>query len=352
MLAITQRRRSEHRGCQGAQHFLGEIHEVAVVAVGLVELEHGELGVVLGRNAFVPEISVDLEHLFESAHHQALEIELGRDAQEEVHVERVMMRLERLRVRAAGNRLHHRRLDLEETPARHEFADRVHNAAARLEHAARLLAHDEVHVALAVLLLLVRESVEFLRQRPQRLHEQTQLRHFKGKLAGLGLEKGSARAEDVAEVVMLEGLVRSLADGVARNVELDAAAHVLHGRETGLAHEALEHHAAGDGRFHGLRLDLLVGFPAPGLVQVGCEVLAAEVVREGGAALSQFGELRAPLRDYLVFVLLQRLLGHRCYTPFFKLAVMKSSRSPSSTLCVSPFSTPVRRSLMRDWSST
>src|SRR6266852_7670545 len=262
------------------------------------------------------------------------------------------MRLEGPGVRAAGDRLHHRRFDLEETLARHEFADRVHDAAARLEHAARLLAHDEVHVALAVLLLLVRESVELPRQGPQRLYKQTQLRHFKGKLAGLGLEKGSARTEDVAEVVMLEGLVRNLADRVAGDVDLDAAAHVLHGRETRLAHEALEHHAAGDGCFHGLRLDLLVGFPAPGLVQVGCEVLAAEVVREGGAALSQFGELRAPLRDELVFVLLQRLLGHRCYTPFFRLAVMKSSRSPSSTLCVSPFSTPVRRSLMRDWSST
>jgi len=56
--------------------------------------------------------------------------------------------------------------------------------------------------------------------------------------------------------------------------------------------------------------------------------------------------------DDLVFVLLRRMLRHRCYTPFLRLAVMKSSRSPSSTLCVSPFSTPVRRSLMRDWSST
>jgi len=31
---------------------------------------------------------------------------------------------------------------------------------------------------------------------------------------------------------------------------------------------------------------------------------------------------------------------------------MKSSRSPSSTAWVAPFSTPVRKSLMRDWSST
>src|SRR6185312_10070923 len=38
--------------------------------------------------------------------------------------------------------------------------------------------------------------------------------------------------------------------------------------------------------------------------------------------------------------------------PDFKLASMNSSRSPSSTFCVSVRSTPVRRSLMRLWSST
>src|SRR6185437_4877215 len=38
--------------------------------------------------------------------------------------------------------------------------------------------------------------------------------------------------------------------------------------------------------------------------------------------------------------------------PDFRLASMNSSRSPSSTFCVSERSTPVRRSLMRLWSST
>ena len=246
------------------------------------------------------------------------------------------MRLERLCVRAARDRLHHRRLDLEETLARHEFPDHLHDAAARLEHAARLLAHDEVHVALAVLLLLVGEPVEFLRQRPQRLHEQAQVRHFHRKLAGLGLEQASLGAEDVAEVVVLEGLVRALADAVAGDVELDAPAHVLHRGEARLAHDALEHHAAGY-RGHDLpRLDFLVRFCAPRAVQVGREMLAREIVRKGSTAPSQLGELGAPLRDDLVFVLSR--LGHRCYTPFFRLAEMKSSRSPSRTLCVSPFS--------------
>jgi hypothetical protein len=65
-----------------------------VVRVGLVELEHGELGVVLGADAFVAEVAVDLVDAVEAADDQALEVELGRDAQEEIEIERVVVRLE------------------------------------------------------------------------------------------------------------------------------------------------------------------------------------------------------------------------------------------------------------------
>ncbi len=44
--------------------------------------------------------------------------------------------------------------------------------------------------------------------------------------------------------------------------------------------------------------------------------------------------------------------GRPHHTPCFRLAAMKSSRSPSSTACVLPTSWLVRRSLIRDWSST
>ena len=45
---------------------LGERHHVRVVAVGLVELEHRELGVVAGRQPLVAEHPPDLEHLLEA----------------------------------------------------------------------------------------------------------------------------------------------------------------------------------------------------------------------------------------------------------------------------------------------
>ena len=67
-----------------------------VVGVGLVELEHGELGVVAGRQALVAEDPADLEDLLEAAHHQPLQVQLGRDAQVEVGVEGVVVGDERL----------------------------------------------------------------------------------------------------------------------------------------------------------------------------------------------------------------------------------------------------------------
>jgi len=61
-------------------------------------------GVVLCGNPLVPEIPVDLEDPFESADGEALQIELRRDTQVEIHVERVVMRHERTRDSRAGDR--------------------------------------------------------------------------------------------------------------------------------------------------------------------------------------------------------------------------------------------------------
>lgn len=93
---------TEHRLGQLAEQFLGQVHVVFVVGVGLVELEHGEFGVVPGRDAFVTEVAVDLEDLLETADHQALEVQLRGDAQEHGHVQRVVMGLERFTAAPPG----------------------------------------------------------------------------------------------------------------------------------------------------------------------------------------------------------------------------------------------------------
>ena len=81
---VGDRRGAEHALRDLAEQRLGEVHQVAVVPVRLVELEHRELGVVPRRDAFVAEVAVDLEHLLEAADDQPLEVQLRRDAQEEL----------------------------------------------------------------------------------------------------------------------------------------------------------------------------------------------------------------------------------------------------------------------------
>ncbi|MDT4843283.1 hypothetical protein FQZ97_772090 [compost metagenome] len=218
-----------------------------------------------------------------------------------------MVRLERLGVRAARNRVQHGRLDFEEVVGHHELAQRAHGLAARGEaHAGRLVG-DQVDVALAVLLLLVGHAVELVGQRTQALGEQAQAADLDRQFAGLGLHERAFGTEDVAEVPALEVGVRLFTDGVARHVQLDAAGGVLHGREAGLAHHALEHHAAGhadgDGlRFKGFRLGA-----AMLLDQRRGAVAGLEVVRERdplafGLRRAQQLELFAAFDDELVVV--------------------------------------------------
>ena len=252
---------------------------------------------------FVAEVAVDLENLLEPAHHELLQVQLRRDAQVELHVERVVMRHERPRGGAARDRMHHRRLDLEVAARHEEFADRLHDLRSLDEHVARRGIGDEVHVALAIALLLVRHAVELLGQRTQSLGEQAHLACLDRELAGARLEEHAGGSHDVAQVPVLEGVERFLAHAVDGDVELDAAGHVLQRGEARLAHHALQQHAARDAHRDALGLELLVGLAAVARVEVARERVAAEIVGIRLAGGAQCRELVTALGDDLVLVL-------------------------------------------------
>jgi hypothetical protein len=142
---------------------------------------------------------------------------------------------------------------------------------------------DQVHITLAVFLLLVGHAVKIARQGPQALGQQAHAGGMDGKLASLGLEDLAFCRHDVAQVPVFEGGVQLFTDLVAREENLDTPGAVLQGRKTRLAHHALEHHAAGDlrgNRLGGQRLAILV---AVGGVQLAGMVGRLEVVRKGHA---------------------------------------------------------------------
>ena len=302
--------RAEQRVGEPLEQALDQVHQITVVGVRLVQLEHRELGVVARRQPLVTEVAVQLEHALEAAHHQALQVQLGRDAQVHVHVERVVVRDERLRHGAAGDHLHHRRLDLHEAERLEEVAQVLHDARALAEHLAALVAHDQVDIALPVALLDVREAMPLVGQRPQRLDQQPHALGLDGELAGLGLEERALGAEDVAHVPALEGVV-GVAERLLLQEHLDGTAVVLQLGEARLAHDALGHHATGDRDLHRVRLEPLGGVPAVREVQVFRDRVAPEVVRERDALLAHAFELRAPLRDEVVLVAGRRSGGAR-----------------------------------------
>ena len=182
------------------------VMSVAVVGVRLIELHHRELGVVLRRDPLVPEVPVDLEHPLHSADGEPLQIQLGRDAEIQVHVERVVMRDERAGERTAGDRLHHRRLDFEEAARRHERANRGDHAAPSLEYPARFGVDHEIQIALAVPNLDVGQPVPLLGKGQQALREEVQPGRPDGQLVGLGAEQPPLDANPVAEIEQLEDL--------------------------------------------------------------------------------------------------------------------------------------------------
>ena len=190
-------------------------HQVLVRRVGLVELEHRELGVVPGRDPLVAEVAVDLVDALDAADDQPLQVELGRDPQEEVDVERVVVRHERPGRRAAGERLHHRRLDLEVAAAVEEPPEEADDRRPALEDLAGLGVHGQVEVALAVALLDVLEAVPLLRKRPEAFREKRQGTRLDRKLAGARPEELALDAQPVAEVQRAVELEGRVADGVA-----------------------------------------------------------------------------------------------------------------------------------------
>ena len=139
---VIDMRAAEHRRAQLAQHGLGQVHQLAVVGVRAVEFQHGEFGVVFCADAFVAEVAVDFKHALEAADNQAFEIQLRRDAQEQRHVQRVVVGGERPRQRAAGNGVEHRRLDFQKTARGHELAQVANDCGARFECLAAGIVHD------------------------------------------------------------------------------------------------------------------------------------------------------------------------------------------------------------------
>lgn len=136
-----------------------------------------------------------------------------------------------------------RRVDFQEALAVQVAADLAQDAAALDEGVLDLRVDDEVDIALTVAGLAVLEAVELLLQRQQRF-DSSVIACTLTEISPSCAEDLAGDADDVADVILLVGGVRLLADDVAAQVDLDIAGTVAQLGKAGLAHDALAHQPA------------------------------------------------------------------------------------------------------------
>ena len=199
---------------------------------------------MLGVHALVAEDAAYLVHTVHAAHDQALEVQLGLDAQHHVHVQAIVVGVEGACGSADLKRGQDGGIHLQEALLVQISADLLQDLAALDEGILHLGVGDQVHIALTVTHLGIGQAVELLGQGAQALGQQGQLGGANAQLAGLGAEHLALDTDDIAHVQLLEGGVSLLAQLVAADIQLDIALVIAQVGKACLAHHALGHHTA------------------------------------------------------------------------------------------------------------
>ena len=82
---VCDDRSTQNIFCQCTQHVFCQVHQIIVISISLVELQHGEFRVVARRQTFVSEVTVDFEHALKTTYYKALQIQFRGDTQ--IHID-------------------------------------------------------------------------------------------------------------------------------------------------------------------------------------------------------------------------------------------------------------------------
>jgi hypothetical protein len=192
-----------HRGRGLLNDFLCQHPHGVVVTVGFVDLQGGELGVVLEVHALIAELPADLEHLLHAAHDEALEVQLGGNPQIEIKIVGVDVCLERPCIGAPVDHLQNRRLDLGEASNVERLANAAYDVGADIGDLAGFWSHDQVHIACSDAGFRVSKTLVLIRKRSDRLAGDLEGFGAYGQLTALGGDHLAGHAHVITEVDIL-----------------------------------------------------------------------------------------------------------------------------------------------------
>ena len=158
---------------------------------------------------------------------------------------------------SAGDGLHHRSFNFDESVRFHRAPQRLHQFAALQKNVAHARIHDEIDIALAVTQFHVSEPVPLLGQGQKILAEERYLLHMDREFAGARAKQIAADANVVSDIEQLVQLEAGIADCVFFHVNLQPLAALLQVAESRLAHQPDRHNAAGHPHCHARLLQLL-----------------------------------------------------------------------------------------------
>ena len=287
---------TQHLSGQLAQHILSQVHQVIKICVGLVELEHGELGIMASGQTLVAEVAVDLIDPLEAANDQSLEVQLRGNTHIHIYIQRIVVGDKGTRHSAAGNHLQHGSFHFKKIRTVEVAANKVDNRGSGSKGIAHFRVNNQVNIALAIAHLLVGEAMEFIWQRTQGFGQQLVVIHLHIEVALARLVQLTGNTDDITQINGLGKRPRLFGD-----IELDSGRAVLnHHKGTAVAD-----YPASDTDNLAQLLQSLFGLLTIALLQLRSTVLGAEVIGESGTfLLAKFAELGTALCNQLVFILL------------------------------------------------
>ena len=165
---------------------LGQVHHDFVIGVSPIQFDHGELRIVLWADSFIPVDSAYLIDALDAADHEPLEVQFQRDPQDKLHVQGVVVGLERFGGRAAGDGMKGWTLDLHKLMLGKRFADRLNDFRSFQKRLERLWVVGQIDIAHSLTQLWVLQASMLLRWWLERLGHVVQLRCENGQLTGVG----------------------------------------------------------------------------------------------------------------------------------------------------------------------